>query len=145
MWVYTFGSSDGSVLIKDNSATLNTAEITTTERSITVICSAIDKASGVVESTASVTVTMESKQAASAQSIVRSAEVASATIDSADSMANTHYQFSALVAPNLSWTTGTQVQTISGGTLLLSEMGYLLDSGDPKMLYSSRWRIIRGI
>src|ERR1039457_1645802 len=25
------------------------------------------------------------------------------------------------------------------------EMGYLLDSGDPKMLYSSRWRIIRGI
>jgi hypothetical protein len=24
-------------------------------------------------------------------------------------------------------------------------MGYLLDSGDPKMLYSSRWRIIRGI
>src|ERR1017187_6733308 len=84
--IYTFGSSDGSVLIKDNSATLNTAEITTTERSITVICSAIDKASGVVESTASVTVTMESKQAASAQSIVPSAEVASATIDSADSM-----------------------------------------------------------
>lgn len=120
--IYTFGSSDGSVLIKDNSATLNTAEITTTERSITVICSAIDKASGVVESTASVTVTMESKQAASAQSIVPSAEVASATIDSADSMANTHYQFSALVAPNLSWTTGTQVQTISGGTLLLSEI-----------------------
>jgi hypothetical protein len=26
-----------------------------------------------------------------------------------------------------------------------SQMGYLLDSGDPKMLYSSRWRIIRGI
>src|ERR1035441_8587868 len=33
----------------------------------------------------------------------------------------------------------------TGPEPILEQMGYLLDSGDPKMLYSSRWRIIRRI
>ena len=41
------------------------------------------------------------------------------------------------------WLEESDTDRIPG--LIPLKMGYLLDSGDPKMLYSSRWRIIRGI
>jgi hypothetical protein len=105
--IYAFGSSFGTLVVKGNRATLNTVGVPDKVNEITVVCSAIDKAGKIVQTSTNVNLppVMVAKPL-----IVEAAPVI------------TTFQPSVVVAPSLQWTTGSTDQTISGGSLLLSDV-----------------------
>jgi hypothetical protein len=107
--IYSFGSSAGTLVVRQNEATLNTVGVDAkTIPRITVVCSAVDSTGQTVQ--ASATVSLRTEPAL----MVRKTLVIQPPKDIGG------YTKSATIAPSLSWTTGTQSQTIAGGTALFS-------------------------
>lgn len=96
--IYSFGSSAGKLSITGDTATLNTSGLPTSLKSITIICSAVNP-SGTTEQ-AMIVVGVSTPQVPKPLPEV--------------------FNGFAVVAPTLSWTTGTQTQTIAGGSTILS-------------------------
>ena len=55
-FIYGFGSSEGTLIVKGNSATLNTAGISNAVRSITIVCSAVNLKGQTIQATTQVTI-----------------------------------------------------------------------------------------
>jgi hypothetical protein len=109
---YAFGSSDGTLIVTRNKAILNTAGAK--ESLITIVCSAVDQKGKIVQATMTLRVSGLPPTSTPAAMAVKNV-----TLDKPPDKA---YTFSAVVAPSLSWTTGTQTQTISGGSMAVSEV-----------------------
>jgi hypothetical protein len=103
--IYAFGSSFGTLVVKGNRATLNTAGVPDKVNEITVVCSAIDKAGKIVQTSTNVNLPPVM--------VVKPLTLKATPVI-------TTLQPSVVVAPSLQWTTGSTDQTISGGSLLLS-------------------------
>ena len=109
-FIYSFGSSAGTLIVKGDSATLNTAGIKPkTVNAIHVVCSAVKKGKAVVTET-QVIISPTSVSAAMTATGIK-------VIEKQPSKA---FELSATLAPTLSGTTGTQTQAIFGGGTLLS-------------------------
>ena len=104
--IFAFGSSEGTLIVKGNTAKLNTAGVSEKTKNITVVCSAVDQYGQIVQATTQVTFPP--------QLVAKRIDVVKPPFKG--------YQFSGVVAPSLSWTAGTQTQTISGGSVLLSDV-----------------------
>jgi hypothetical protein len=100
---YAFGSSDGTLIVKGNSATLNTAGVN--KDSITVVCSAITFDGQIVQATTQVG---------------RPDRMVVKNLNVVEKPPTKGYTFNTVIAPSLSWTTGTQTQTIAGGSMAFS-------------------------
>jgi hypothetical protein len=96
--IYSFGASAGAVSVSENSAMLSTAAVPKTVKSITVLCSAV------------------SSSGQSGQTTV----VVNIVTPPPSQQAGEKLNLFGIVAPNMSWTTGTQTQTLLGGSTILS-------------------------
>jgi hypothetical protein len=105
--IFAFGASAGTLIVTQNVAQLNTAGVPDKVSEITVVCSAVDTTGHIVQATATVKLppVMFAKPL-----VVHTPEPA------------TKFQGSTVIAPSIAWTAGTTTQTISGGSLLLSEV-----------------------
>lgn len=108
--VYGFGSSVGTLIVKGNSATLNTAGISKTPAVINVVCSATNLKGQTIQTTTQVIISTPPVPAG----------MTATGVEVTDKPTNKGFDLRATVAPTLSWTTGTQTQTIAGGSTLLS-------------------------
>jgi hypothetical protein len=112
---YAFGSSAGTLTVTGNTASLSTEGVSTP---IIVICSAVDSNGN----SAQATVTVGQQTPAPSVPFVSSASVAAPSGATQSAKKEKFFNFSGSIAPTLSWTTGTQTQTISGGSLLLADV-----------------------
>jgi hypothetical protein len=108
--IYSFGASAGTLIVTENTAILNTAGILKAEQPIKVMCGVIDLEERVAQSSTDIAI--------AGPPIPIDASITDVKLKKVTPPDG--YQFSTTVAPSLSWTTGTQTQTISGGSLLLS-------------------------
>ena len=122
--MYAFGASAGILTVIGNSATLNTATVPAATSEITVLCSAVDSSGNTVKATTTVTVPPPKEAPPPPWDLPQpKIDLAPMTLEKltvTGPQATEGYKFSAAVAPTLSWTTGTQTQTISGGNMVLS-------------------------
>jgi hypothetical protein len=119
--IYAFGATAGTLVVDQNSAQLNTATAPANTSLITVLCSAIDKNGGEKRSTATVVIYppgTKAQEQPAAQLSMAPTIIQDVKLEPLKS--STRYKFSGVVAPTLSYTTGTQTQTISGGMMALS-------------------------
>ena len=106
--IYSFGSSAGTVTVKGNIATLSTAGITTAVNEhleIKVACIAVDSSNLTTVTTTQVGVSLPPT----------SMDLASNKVILSSPPAK-EIHFLGMVAPSLSWITGTQTQTMLGGS-----------------------------
>jgi hypothetical protein len=108
---FAFGASAGLVVVKSNIALLNTAGVDENNFPITVVCSAVNSKG----ETVSLTLEIAGAPPKAINSPMTQMPVQIGTPDR-----NNGYSYSGVVAPSLQWTTGTQTQTISGGSMLVS-------------------------
>jgi hypothetical protein len=114
--IYSFGASAGTIIVTGNKATLNTAAVPKPESPqkapppIRIVCSVTDMQGLVKQTSAEIAI--------AAPQIPGDVSITDVKLD--PPKVPIGFQPSLVVAPSLSWTTGTQVQTISGGSVLLS-------------------------
>jgi hypothetical protein len=112
--LYAFGSDGGTLTVAGNTAILNTSGAEGS-LAVNVFCSAISQQGQILQSSVSV------------EFIVHYASVPNPPNVSTKLLhpgmeEQAPYKLTGLVAPTLAWTAGTQTQTISGGSMLLSSL-----------------------
>jgi hypothetical protein len=105
---YAFGASAGTLVVKRDSAVLNTSGLSEKDFPITVFCSAVGSDGQTVNAAVNI-----SLPPVPAKMVVKPIERSQPPVVPG-------YTRSAALAPTLSWTTGTQTQTIAGGTAVIS-------------------------
>jgi hypothetical protein len=105
---FAFGASQGTLVVNGSKAFLNTADVPAEKYPILVFCSAVNAQGQTVSSTVSINTPPQP------QPMVTKAVAAGPPPETKG------FQVSGAIAPTLSWTTGTQTQTISGGSALVS-------------------------
>jgi hypothetical protein len=127
--LYAFGSSGGTLTVTGNSALLNTVGM---KVSVTVVCSAVDRSGRTVQATVTVdNITPPPPPPPQPPPVPANMTVKQVSFDTTPPAEA--YTFGATIAPSLSWTTGTQTQTIAGGSMLLSDVR-TISYCDPKMI-----------
>jgi hypothetical protein len=112
--LYAFGSDGGTLQVSGNTAILNTSGAEG-GLAVNVFCSAISQQGQIFQSSVSIEfivhlVSVPNPPNVSTKLLLPGMEEPA------------HYKFTGLVAPTLAWTAGTQTQTISGGSMLLSSL-----------------------
>lgn len=127
--LYAFGSSAGTLTVTGNSALLNTVGM---KNLITIVCGAVDQSGRTVQATVTVGPD-EPTPPPPPQPAPTPANMAVKEVGFDTTKSPEVYTFGATIAPSMSWTTGTQTQTISGGSMLLSDVR-TISYCDPKMI-----------